>query len=201
MSTSFLQPCTRISTRFYCDNCLARISEVTWTQCSQCKLFDLCKRCSQKLYNQLDNKTRTKHEEIHKTEKIDVSFDEKYMVTVCVGKAEEYWSKRSPEKRRQEFELIVNDGAIKNDSQLAIVLDELKDREQSQIGKSEVEPSLSGDIFKCYSMISKYYMPTIKTTKHVLSLDGGGKSINIMYSARVSFLLFISYRCTWLFIY
>jgi len=165
MASRILQPASEISTHFRCDHCGLLINTVAWMQCKVCKEFDLCETCGKIEYGALSLDTRTHHQKLHDNKPVNNDC----MKSILVEEAETYGQQARIQRRRKQYERILNEKKIENDYDLAVVMDILK---QTKLDLSS--PSSSSESNQINSIIIDYNLKASRREIHVLSLDGGG---------------------------
>jgi hypothetical protein len=96
---------------------------------------------------------------------------------VLIEEADRYGNEDLKKIKQRQYDAIRKENKIQNDHELFVVMDKLKQFENASSTTSEKTES-----DQLSSLIARYHLQASQGNIHVLSLDGGGKINNILYS-------------------
>lgn len=187
MSSRLLNSSSRISTNRRCDNCGITIDLVMWKQCKICHIFDLCDTCGSSPtfdYANLLPKHRARHERFHQKLSDNRPITGDCLELVLIEEGDSYAKDDRKKIRQREYDAIRKENKIQNDHELFVVMEKLKQFENTSLTTCEQTES-----DQLNSLIARYHLHASQGNIHVLSLDGGGKINRILiFSSFISCL-------------
>lgn len=163
MNSRHFRAASEISTNCRCDNCGILISQIAWKRCALCKAFDLCTVCGDIVYDELHELTLQKHRQLHPNRGINGNS----LQLVSIEEVDKDDSTTRDKRREAEYQRIVHQKKINNDEEMSIIMNKL----------IKHPPSKDDPV---NSLIVQYHLTANERKIHILSLDGGGKTTDVL---------------------